>query len=229
MIVRKSLVRSIPIFSGLNDEELDLIALASRQVEYPKQNIVFYEGDPGNFLCIVLSGKVRIVLMGESGKQVLLTTICKGQYFGVLSLLDEDPRSATAITLEKTVIFQLNREAFRELIHRHPEVGMKVLLQVGHWLRGADEKIRQLGLYDVYGRVVSTLLHLAHCEGRRIEENNIVIHPKLSCQDLANRVGASRETVSRALKVLKQNGYLTETRSDWVVERPALRLFSATA
>ena len=128
MKVRPAMIQNIPLFSELTGAELDLITASVRQVSYPKGNIVFYEGDPGDFLLIVLSGRVKVVLLGESGQEINLATLGEGSFVGEMSLLDGAPRSATVVTMDKSTLLQLPREQFLELIWKHQGMAMKLLI-----------------------------------------------------------------------------------------------------
>ena len=222
MKVRPSMIRNIPLFSELTDAELDLITASVRQVSYPKGNIVFYEGDPGEFLLIVLSGKVKVVLLGESGQEINLATLGEGSFVGEMSLLDGAPRSATVVTLDKSTLLQLPREQFLELIWNHQGMAMKILLShMSRRIREADEYIRTLSMFDVYGRTVRCLIRLAQQQGVRNSER-IVISDRPSHKELASMINCSRESVTRAMTVLQENGYVSTTKTEIILERRAL-------
>ena len=218
-------LRTIPLFSDLNDGELQLILDSSHIVTYPPRNIIFHEGDPGGCLYIVLAGGVRIVLLGEQGKQIILGNVGHNDFFGVFSLLDGGPRCSTAISLHKTTLFQLSKERFQRLLQQHPDIAVKVLFRVGSWLREADQQIKSMGLKDIYGRIVYGLLKFSHHDGLS-KDGQIVIEPKPTIQELADRIGSSRETVSRAMKVLKSDHYLRDEGSSYILEPRILSLYS---
>jgi len=215
-------MRNIPLFSGLTDAELDLITISTRQVSYPKGNVVFYEGDPGDFLLIILSGKVKVVLLGESGQEINLAALGEGSFFGEMSLLDGAPRSATVVTLGKSTFLQLPRQQFLELIWNHQGIAMKILLtHMSRRIREADEYIRTLSMFDVYGRTVRCLIRLAQQQGVRNSER-IVIRSRPSHKELASMINCSRESVTRAIHTLQENGYVSTTKTDIIIERRAL-------
>jgi CRP-like cAMP-binding protein len=135
-----------------------------------------------------------------------------------MALLETEPRSATVFTLEKSVFLRLERDRFFGLLGQHPSIALKILKHLSSRLRQANEQIRSLAMFDIYGRIARCLLNLGQTQGKRLG-NRIVIPDRPSFQDLAHMVGCSRETLSRALKVLQQNGYLTINKKEIVMNR----------
>ena len=218
MSIRSRRLKHIPLFSELTPHELDLLVSTARKQQYPKGSIVFFEGDPGDFLMVVLSGKVKVALLGENGQEVILSILGPDSFFGEMALLETEPRSATVFTLEKSVFLRLERDRFFGLLGQHPSIALKILKHLSSRLRQANEQIRSLAMFDIYGRIARCLLNLGQTQGKRLG-NRIVIPDRPSFQDLAHMVGCSRETLSRALKVLQQNGYLTINKKEIVMNR----------
>ncbi len=204
----KEVLKSFPLFSDLSDEDLSDIEKIVKKKKYTKNEIILYQFDPGDSLYIISRGKVKVVLFSKDGKEVLLSNLGPGEFFGEMSLLDGLPRSASVVAIEDSEVIIVNRRDFLELIRNHPEIAMRILTEMSKRLRSADQKIGSLILMDVYGRVARVLVELAEKEGKRIN-NDIVIETKLRQQDIANMVGASRETISRVLKDFVQNGFIT--------------------
>ena len=142
----------------------------------------------------------------------------------MLSLLDEGPRCSTAISVDKTILLQVSKDSLRELLQRHPHMAIKILFRVGTWLREADEQIKTMGLYDIYGRIAYGLMKF-HKQDVLNSDGRFIIKPKPTIQELADRIGSSRETVSRAIKVLKDNGYLKDLGHSYVLEQRMLSLY----
>ena len=204
----KELLKSFPLFSDLSDEDLSDIEKIVKIKRFGKNEIILYQFDPGDSLYIISRGKVKVVLFSKDGKEVLLSNLGPGEFFGEMSLLDGLPRSASVVALEDSEVLVLNRKDFLELIRNLPEIALRILTEMSKRLRSADQKIGSLILMDVYGRVARVLVELAEKEGKRVNDD-IVIETKLRQQDIANMVGASRETVSRVLKDFVQNGFIT--------------------
>ncbi len=197
------MLENIPLFSALGAEDLEAIAKQAVTKTFPKGNIVINEGDRTDSLYVILSGKVKVFLTDENHKEVIVDIQRSGDYFGELALLDEAPRSASVMTMEPCTFLVVSKSAFDRYLTHNPQVALNVMKGLAERLRATTENVRSLALLDVYGRIARTLLQLAHREG---EEN--VIDEKLTHQDLANMVGASREMVSRIMADLAKGGYI---------------------
>jgi CRP/FNR family transcriptional regulator, cyclic AMP receptor protein len=196
-------LKSIPLFEGVPDA--DLRALADRAVtrNYPKQAIIVSEGDESDSLYLILSGRVKVYLADEHGKELILAIKGPGQYFGEM-VLDGDARSASVMTLEPAQFACLARADFKAFLLSHPEVSLQVIENLIHVARGLNRNVRNLAMLDVYGRVARILLELAvERDGR------LVIPERLTQKDIAARVGASREMINRILRDLTTGGYVT--------------------
>ena len=208
---------SIPLFSGLDDAELQQFAALTRERQYPKGSVILFEHDPGDSLFMVREGRVKVVLVGEDGREVILGVLGVGEYFGELSLIDDRPRSAHVIAMEDSTLLVLRREDFRRRVESNPAVAWSLLLELSRRLRQADEKIGGLVLLDVPGRIARLLLDL-------VEETGAdMIDKPLTHQTIAQMIGASRETVSRAMREFQDDGWIAvERRRIRVADRPAL-------
>lgn len=182
-----------------------LRALAGRGSvrHYKKNSVIINEGDVGESLFVLLQGRVKVYANDENGREITYGTIESGDYFGEMSL-DGGPRSAAVITLESCICSVLTRNAVREHLVAQPEFAMELVAQVIGRARSATETARQMALLDVYGRVISTL------EGKEgpARPDGPVLLQEITHQSIANRVGASREMVSRLLKDLEKGGYI---------------------
>jgi len=197
-------LKNIPTFSEVANAELSALANYATRKNYLKNNLIISEGDPAGPLFIILSGKVRVYLDSESGKSITLAIQKSGSYFGELSLLDDQPRSASIITLEPTTCALIPKQAFVDWLRAHPEAtALGVMRGLTRRIRTLTDNVRGLALYDVYTRLSKTLHELAV-----VENDELVIKEKVSHQDLANQVGASREMVSKIMKDLVTGGYL---------------------
>src|SRR4051794_8875498 len=184
---------SVPMFSGLQREELLKFAELTRERTYPKGSVILFQGDPGDSLYIVRQGRVKVVLIGEDGREVILGILGVGEHFGELSLIDSQPRSAHVIAMEDSQLLVLRREDFRRRVHESPAVAWALMVELSRRLRRADDKIGSLVLLDVDGRIARLLLDSAG------EGGGATIQKRLTHQMIAQMIGASRETVSRAM------------------------------
>jgi CRP/FNR family cyclic AMP-dependent transcriptional regulator len=196
-------LKKIPLFEGLSDDELRALAERTGQRSFPKNAIVLNEGDLTDSLYLIVSGKAKVYLGDESGKELILDIKGPGSYFGEM-VLDEKARSATVMTLEASQFATLSRSDFIAVLLKHPKIALQLIRNLIRVARGLNENVRSLALLDVYGRVARVLIELA------VEQDGkLVIPEKMTQKDIANRVGASREMINRILRDLSQGGYVS--------------------
>jgi CRP/FNR family cyclic AMP-dependent transcriptional regulator len=192
---------SAPLWS-LSGEHIKALSERGTVKAYPKNTVIVNEGDRSDTLFIILSGKVKAYLADEEGKEVLLSTQGPGEYFGEM-ILDQGPRSASVMTLEPCKFSVVTTDQFKKVLTEHPDAGPELVMSLIHRVRELTKAVGNLALLDVYGRVAHLLLELA------TEENGeMVISERLTQQDMASRVGCSREMISRILKDLRTGGYV---------------------
>jgi CRP/FNR family transcriptional regulator, cyclic AMP receptor protein len=170
---------------------------------FAKHAIILHEGDKTDALYVIASGKVKVVLSTGGGKEVILAILGKSEFFGEMALLDQQPRSADVVAMEPTQLYAISKGDFVNCLAHNPQMAFKIIQGLIQRLRSADRKIQSLALMDVYGRVARTLLELA-----KPEDGKLIVGEKLSQQDLADMIGASREMVSRILKDLALSGHI---------------------
>jgi CRP/FNR family transcriptional regulator, cyclic AMP receptor protein len=189
-------------YAPLADGTLREIAAAGVVRAYPKNAIIINEGDVGDALYIVLSGRLKVYASNETGKEVVLDFHGPGEYVGEMSL-DGSPRSASVVTVEPTTCAVVGRAQFRSFVLAHPDFALHLIEKLIHRARLATENVKSLALSDVYGRLVRLLTALARdVDGRQ------VVAERLTQQEIAERVGASRDMISRLLKDLVGGGYV---------------------
>ncbi len=191
-----------PGFLGIRDEELHSLSAHATLQSFPRHKIIIHEGDRTDSVYIIHSGRVKVFLYGRNGKEIDLTVLGPGEYFGEM-VLDNGPRSASIMTIEPCQFFIVPQPVFRDFVARHPEFTMRLIKTLIFRARGLLNNVRSLASLDVYGRVARLLLDLA------VEQDGkMVIVGKLTKQEIANRVGASREMISRVFKDLTAGGYI---------------------
>src|SRR5690242_14720536 len=214
----QQVMRRVPLFSQLNDDELGRISEPARERSYPKNSVILFEDDPGDALYIVSSGQVKVVLIGEDGREVILSVMGDGDFFGEMSLIDDEPRSAHVIAMKDSQLLVLRRDDFQSRLEENPRIALKLLRVLVQRLRRADEKIGGLVLLDVNGRVAQLLLDLAE------ESGGPRITRRLTHHTIAQMIGSSRETVSRAMRELVERGTIEVSRREITIRQPeALR------
>lgn len=193
----------IDLFAGMGEAELGSLQRNSRTRGYPEGAVVVNEGDEGHSLFIVQKGALKAYCMDDKGREVTLSLLDPGDYFGELAVLDSEPRSASVVTIEPSLLLQIPGTAFLELIDLHPACRQVILRNLSARIRHLTDSVRTLALIDVFGRIARLFAELA------VDRDGMqVIERKLTQQDIANMVGASREMVNRILRDLTTGGYI---------------------
>ena len=188
--------------AGLEESELRALSVHATAQAFPKNAIIVNEGDRSDSIFIIVSGRVKVFLHGKDGREVVLNVHGPGEYFGEM-VLDEGPRSASVVTLETSKFLVIRKADFRRFLSEHPEFAMRLINRLMLRVRALTENVGSLALLDVYGRVARLLLELA------VEQDGrLVVTERLTQKDIADRVGASREMVSRIFKDLAAGGYI---------------------
>ena len=206
-------LRRVPLFNDLSEAELARFAEVTREREYPKNSVILFEDDPGDALYIVSTGQVKVVLIGEDGREVILSVLGDGDFFGEMSLIDDEPRSAHVIAMKDSQLLVLRRDDFQARLEEQPKIALKLLRVLVSRLRRADEKIGGLVLLDVNGRVAQLLLDLAE------ESGGPRITRRLTHHTIAQMIGSSRETVSRAMRELVERGAIDVSRREITIKQ----------
>jgi CRP/FNR family cyclic AMP-dependent transcriptional regulator len=202
----RALLKNVAIFAHLDDAALGSIARLVETREFPEGAVIVSQDEPGDSLFVLARGRVKVVLFGESGREIILSMFkTPGDFFGEMSLLDEGPRSASVVALEPSSFLVLSRSGFQAHLEAHPRTALAVLAEMSRRLRRADGIIGNLALLDVFGRVARKLRDMAEAEGEETE-GGILIRERPTQQELADMLGTSRETVSRALSELARRG-----------------------
>ncbi len=201
-------LKQVQIFHGLSEEEIEELNAVVKKRTFRVGEVIFHRDDPGQVLYVIKEGKVKICLISPDGQEISLVVFSKGEYFGELALLDGLPRSADAIAMEKTECYTLQRSDFHKAIIKTPKIAIQVMEVLCERLRRTDQQVEDLIFLDVYGRVAKKLLELAESHGAPIEDG-IRIDMRLTQQDLAAMVGASRESVNKVLGYFTDRGYIS--------------------
>lgn len=221
------LFRQVPLFAGLEDEDLEsLIGVANRR-KYPKDGVVFFENDAGDALFMIISGRVKVTILSDDGREIILAMLSEDDFFGEMSLLDNEPRSATAIALQETEMVVLHQRDFLTIVEKRPRVLINLLSVLSSRLRKANQQIGNLALHDVYGRVARFLLEMASEDGERQADGRISFR-RPTHQEIANMIGATRETVSRMISDLHRQGYIEISGKNVIIQDVLTKEFART-
>ncbi len=220
----RELLRTVPIFSELSDGDIASLGELSTRRHYPKDGVVFFEHEPGDSLFMILEGRVKVTILGDDGREVILSMLGAGDFFGDMSLLDDEPRSATAIAAEESELLLLSRADFQSFVSENSSIMGALIRVLASRLRHANQQISTLALLDVYGRVASVILEMANDEGKRLKDGRVSFR-RATHQEIANRIGTTRETVTRMLKDLERHGLIHVAGKEMVLEPGFERAF----
>lgn len=207
-------LRTIPLFAQLREDDLSKLSGAVREKKYPKNSVILFEDDQGDSLYVILDGQVKVVLTGEDGREVILSTRRRGDFFGEMSLIDDEPRSAHVVAMEDCNLLVLRREDFLACMNDIPGIAFGVMRALCSRLRRADALIGGLILLEVPERVARLLLEVAE------ESDGQVVAEGITHHTIAQMIGSSRETVSRAMRNLTDQGIVETGRKRIVIKNP---------
>lgn len=205
--MNSQVLKQIPLFSELSDRDLEKIFQVASRQRYHKDNIILIEEEVGSTMFVILSGRVKISRISDDGREVILSILSDGDFFGEMSLLDGHTRSANVTAIEESELLVIRREEFLQMLKEFPQIAINLLKELAQRIRKSDEHIKSLSLQDATGRVASTLLRIAEDSGV-FRRGQVEIQELPLQQDLANMAGTSRETISRVIKSLTDDGYL---------------------
>ena len=216
--VSTALLRNVPLLCVLSEKELALLARVVSRKSYARGGIILGAGDPTDSLYILISGRVKVFMSDLDGKEVILAILGPNEFVGEMGLIDNSPRSANVVALEACEMVCISKPDFKRCLAENFDMAMTVMRGLVKRLREADNLIGSLALMDVFGRVARLLLETAE-----VVNGEKVVTRKLSKQDIARMIGASREMVSRVMKHLQAAGYI-EVRGDTIVIRDNILL-----
>jgi CRP/FNR family transcriptional regulator, cyclic AMP receptor protein len=197
------LLRTVPLFEGLDDTELERIARVAGRRRAARGEQLVRAGEPAESLLIMLNGRSKVTNFDEEGREIILAWLGPGEFFGEMGLIDGSPRSASVIAVENCELMVLGKNEFERCMQDNFQIALKLMRILVHRLREADRHIESLALLDVYGRVARLLIDMSS-----EEEGQRVIRKKISKQDMARMIGASREMVSKVMRDLEVGGYI---------------------
>ena len=200
-------LRQVTLFDCLGDPEIEALAALTFSRTFDKGQVIILAEETGDTLFIIRGGQVKVSLIHEDGKEFILSLLDQGEVFGELSLLDDRPRSANVTAMVETELLMLRRSDFLDLVGRVPQIAVSLLEELASRLRRTDDQVEGLALLDVHHRVAKTLLRMAE-DGGHTSPEGILVRRRPTHQQLANMSGTTRETVTRALKQLQDEGYI---------------------
>ena len=196
-------LRNVPLFSGLDESELERLSRVAGRKRAARNEQVVRAGEGADSLLILLTGRAKVTNFDEDGREIILAWLGPGEFFGEMGLIDGSPRSASVVAVENCELMTIGKNEFQRCMQDNFQVAQKLMQILVRRLREADRHIESLALLDVYGRVARLLLDLSEEEdGKRL------VKKKISKQDMARMIGASREMVSKVMRDLEIGGYI---------------------
>jgi CRP/FNR family cyclic AMP-dependent transcriptional regulator len=204
--VSTTALRTLPIFESLGEDRLAPIARLSSMRSVPRNSVIVHAGDQTDNVYIVLVGSLKVLISDEQGREAILSMLNPGDLFGEMGVIDDHPRSATVMAVEPCELVVISKADFKRFLAENFDLSLYIMRSLVRRLRNADRKIESLALMDVYGRVARVLLDMAE-----EEDGAMVVKRKVSKQDIAKMIGASREMVSRVMRDLQDQQLITES------------------
>ncbi|HEX5675851.1 MAG TPA: cyclic nucleotide-binding domain-containing protein [Azonexus sp.] len=196
-------LRNVPLFSGLDESELQRLSQVAVRRRAGRNEQVVRAGEDAESLIVLLTGRAKVTNFDEEGREIILAWLGPGEFFGEMGLIDGSPRSASVVAVEPCELLTIGKTEFQRCMQENFQVAQKLMQILVRRLREADRNIESLALLDVYGRVARLLLDLSEEEdGKRL------VRQKISKQDMARMIGASREMVSKVMRDLEVGGYI---------------------
>ena len=218
--------RKFPLFADLDERELSAIAAVAKSRRYAKDDVIFHADESGDVFCLIREGQVKVTMISPEGKEIILSLLGPGDFFGEMALLDDEPRSATVVATEPLDLVTIWRSDFLQILAENFDITKKVLAEISRRLRTASNRIESLATMDVYGRLARFFLDLAKDQGK-VLDNGYVAVTRPTHQAIANMIGTSRETVSRLIHdLMRQNLLLSEGKTIYL-RKTALDQFRA--
>ncbi len=208
------------LFAALPDGERALIEKQTTRRVYEKDEYIFFEGDPAEWLVVVAEGRVKMIKHSESGRETILATFGPGQIVGEVGVLVGEEYPATAQSLEPTVTLNLRREAYIELVRTHPDLAWALIRELGYRLQRSHETIRSFAVEKVERRVARVLLRMASTAGKRLDNGAVEITLPLSRQDIADMAGTVMETAIRTLSKFQKQGFIETQEGHIILVQP---------
>ena len=202
-------LKTFSLLAELDDQELASLASVARQKTYLKGSFLVLQGNPGEACYLIVAGKAKVFIQGANGRELILTWLRAGDFFGEMALFDDQPRSASVQVTEEATVMILPKQEFLAQVKGSGTLLFKLLLALCRRLRGADERLADLAYLETYQRIAKALLLLGKAVGGPGQAGEILRFKRPTHQELADMVGTSRETVTRVVNTLAHQGYLT--------------------
>jgi CRP/FNR family cyclic AMP-dependent transcriptional regulator len=222
--MQTELFRKFTLFAELDDKELAAVAALAKPRKYAKDEVIFHADEVGDVFFLLQSGAVKVTMISPEGKEIILSMLGPGDFFGEMALLDDQPRSASVVTTEPVEVLTIWRHDFLQILAENFSIARKIMAELSRRLRHASYRIESLATMDVYGRLARFFLDLAREQGT-VLDNGYVAVTRPTHQSIANMIGTSRETVSRLIHDLMEKNLLLSEGKTVYLHKSALDQF----
>jgi CRP-like cAMP-binding protein len=209
-----------PLFAPLSSQERAQMGQQMIRRHHDRDAYLFFEGDPAEWLVLVVEGQIKMIKHSDSGRETIVATFGPGQILGEVGVLTGEVYPATAQAMEPTITLSLHRDIYAGLVHTHPELAWALVVELGHRLQRAHDTIRSMAVEKVERRVARVLLRMASASGQRLEGGAVRITVALSRQDIADMAGTVVETAIRTLSKFQKQGLIETTEGHVVLLQP---------
>lgn len=216
MISVKEALSQVPLFSDLTEDEINILSDLTRIRKYDKNETIIHKLDEGDAFFSLVSGRVKVVLNDDEGKEFIVEIMGEKDFFGELALLDGEPRSASVVAMEPTEAVVIRRQDFLDTLEANPKLSRKIIKELVKRLRRTNEHIESLAFLDVCGRLARVLLDMGKETGSE-SEGGLEVSITHNRTELANLVGTTRETLTRALKTLETMKYIKVRKNGFLL------------
>ncbi len=219
---KTELLKGVDLFSDLTDAQLGVIAAMAEEKSYARGDTILVEDDAtGQTFFLIAEGGVKVLLTAEDGREAILATLGEGDFFGEMSLLDGEPRSATVRSMGHSRLLIVRREDFLQCLRKQPDLALALLSEMSKRMRKTNRQLSSLALMRVCGRVAATLLKLMEERGMRTRTQEgkhiVIIRGRPTHQTIADMSGTTRETVTRVFKILESKGAIAASGRDLLI------------
>lgn len=214
-------LRSVTLFMGLEDKSLEEVVGFLATCTYPRNKVIFFQSEVGDNFYIVKSGSVKVYRLTEEGREVILAIFKSGDFFGEMAILDGEHRSATVETREPTVLLSMNSQALLDLVRQKPEIALNIISILSKRLRQANARVEDFSFHDARTRIINSILKIGKGSGNIIKEKEQLLL-NITHNELASLAGTTRETVSRVLMEMQEEGLIKLDRKLLIIPNPEI-------
>jgi CRP/FNR family transcriptional regulator/CRP/FNR family cyclic AMP-dependent transcriptional regulator len=220
MTTEENLLANLPFFANTDSDELRELATRVKRRVYKHGETIYHKDDAGSTMYLIVDGTVKVSVPSELGNEMILSILCKGDFFGELSLFDGEPRSATVSCVGSAEVLIIYRDDFIAFLSKHPKIAVNIIRVLSERIRRTDGLVEDVVFLDIPARLAKKLLELSESYGKKLPNGSIEIDLRLTQQDIANMLGTTRESVNRQLVAFQERQFITIDRQRITLLKP---------